>query len=80
VGPGAGAPRAGGAPTSEWEVGDVVVDRYEIPLGAGVAAGVLRLEIGIYDAASGARLALWREGRQTGEDHLILPTTIQAIR
>ena len=70
-------PREGGAPTSEWEVGDVVVDRYEIPLGAtGAAAGELRLEIGLYDAVSGARLPLWREGRPTGEDQLILPTTM----
>jgi hypothetical protein len=75
-----GAPREGGAPTSEWEVGEVVVDRYEIPLGAGVAEGELRLEIGLYDPSTGARLPLWREGQQTGDDHLILPTTITVKR
>jgi hypothetical protein len=58
----------------------VVVDRYEIPLRAAATAGPVRLEIGLYDPFSGERLPLWRDGRQTGEDHLILPTTITVPR
>jgi len=73
-------PGQGSAPTSGWAAGDVVVDRYEIPLRAAATAGPVRLEIGLYDPFSGERLPLWRDGRQTGEDHLILPTTITVPR
>ena len=73
-------PGQGSAPTSGWAAGDVVVDRYEIPLRAAATAGPVRLEIGLYDPFSGERLPLWRDGRQGGEDHLILPTTITVPR
>ncbi|MGQ9683502.1 MAG: ArnT family glycosyltransferase [Anaerolineae bacterium] len=68
-------PEAGAAPTSTWQVGDVIVDRYEIPVSA-EARGALQVEIGLYEPLTGARLPLQRDGQPTGEDHLILPTAV----
>lgn len=47
-------PVAGLAPTSIWQVGDVVRD--PLPLPAGVGAGMYRLNVGLYVRETGARL------------------------
>ena len=41
--------------TSEWQPGDVVIDRFEPVLAEG-AAGPISVEVGWYDAATGSRL------------------------
>lgn len=47
-------PVAGLAPTSVWQVGDVVRD--PLPLPAGLGAGTYRLNVGLYARETGARL------------------------
>jgi 4-amino-4-deoxy-L-arabinose transferase-like glycosyltransferase len=48
-------PRQGGYPTDRWQPGEVVVDRYEIPL-AGLKAGRYPLEVGFFILENGRRL------------------------
>lgn len=71
-------PRGGGAMTSGWVQGDVLMDLYEVPLALTAEGGTLQIEVGFYDLATGARLPLLRDGQPTGEDRLILPETITA--
>ncbi len=73
-------PGQGSAPTTEWIVGEVIVDHYEIPLQATAIEGNLQLEIGFYSPFSNERVPVWRDGQQTQEDHLILPTTVRVSR
>ena len=48
-------PRYGDYPTSHWQPGELVVDTADLTLPA-LAPGAYRLEIGLYDAATGAKL------------------------
>ncbi len=72
-------PQGGGRLTSGWVMGDVLVDCFEVPLKADAARGTLRVALGFYDQATGARLPIVRGEQITGEDSLLLPTTI-AVR
>ncbi len=69
-------PDEGRAPTSGWRPGDVLADRYEIPLAPTAPMGTLQLEIGFYDPLSGQRLPVVHDGQPSTEDRVILPTTI----
>ena len=71
-----GAPGGGRAPTSSWLVGDVVADDHELALQAAAQPGPLQIEIGFYDPVTGQRLPVLRDGQPTGEDRVILPTTV----
>jgi hypothetical protein len=52
-----GPPLYGYLPTSQWKTDEVVPDRHDIPLPVGLPAGIYRLLAGMYDAATGERLA-----------------------
>lgn len=55
---GADAPPDGGRfPTSAWKPGEIVEDRHSLAVPA-TARGAYRLEVGLYEPASGRRLAL----------------------
>ncbi len=69
-------PAGGGAQTSGWVQGDVLVDHFDVPLEATAGKGTLRIEVGFYDLLTGRRLPLLRDGQPTGEDRLLLPATI----
>ena len=69
-------PDNGNAPTSDWRPGDIIIDRYEIPLRATAQPGTLAVEIGLYDPLTGVRLPLLRAGQPAAEDRFLLPTTI----
>jgi hypothetical protein len=60
-------PQGGRYPTSAWAVQDRVVDRYELRLREGAPPGEYRLLVGMYDLATGRRLAA------TGADGSPLP-------
>ena len=62
-------PNNGSRPTSSWRDGEVIVDRYAIPIRPNAPAGIYRIEIGFYDPITGERLLL-----TDGQDHLILDT------
>ena len=53
-----GIPVGGTYPTSLWLPGEVVVDRYKIPVRADAAPGTHRLAVGMYLADTGVRLAV----------------------
>lgn len=54
-----GPPAGGDAPTDDWRAGDRIVDTVVIglPADAGVAGAPVRIAVGLYDPADGARLA-----------------------
>ncbi len=60
-------------PTSEWQNGEYISDLHRINLN-GVPAGEYRVEVGMYDAASGERLPLFARGAQQSDRRLILTT------
>ncbi len=49
-------PQEGLAPTSAWQVGQVIRDEYEVQVKEEAPALVCALEVGLYDAATGVRL------------------------
>ena len=61
-------------PTTSWRNGETIVDEYAIPVAAGTPPGEYRLEIGLYDPATGARLPLLDGNGSPSADHLILAT------
>ncbi len=70
-------PGAGFAPTSGWQPGQVLDDRYAVPVHANAPSGTYRLEVGMYLAATGERLPVRDgEGRDLG-NRILLPTTVQ---
>ncbi len=50
-------PLAGLRPTTGWRAGEEIVDHYGLPVFWGTPPGTYRLEVGLYDAETGARLA-----------------------
>jgi 4-amino-4-deoxy-L-arabinose transferase-like glycosyltransferase len=59
-------------PTTTWRGAEVIVDEYAIPVAADAPPGAYRIEVGLYDPASGERLPLLGEGGTPAADHLIL--------
>jgi len=49
-------PLAGLRPTTGWKPGEKIADRYGLPVLWGTPPGNYRLEVGLYDAETGARL------------------------
>jgi 4-amino-4-deoxy-L-arabinose transferase-like glycosyltransferase len=49
-------PLRGEAPTNGWLPGEVLVDRYQLPLPFDLSPGMYRLAVGLYDPLSGRRL------------------------
>jgi len=49
-------------PTSAWEAGDEVIQRYALPLWAGIPPGRYRLKVGLYHSDTGQRLNLPGQG------------------
>lgn len=73
-----GPPARGAWPTSYWEAGQVVVDAHPLSVASAPAplAGV-RLEIGMYDAATGRRLGVVDPGSATVADNALrLPWSV----
>jgi hypothetical protein len=53
-------PGGGLYPTTNWQPGETVSDNYGVLVRAGTAPGVHTLRVGLYDAATGERLAVTR--------------------
>ncbi|MHB1135127.1 MAG: hypothetical protein ACYC4L_22370 [Chloroflexota bacterium] len=71
------APGGGFAPTSRWQAGEVLLDRYAVPVDAAAPAGEHRVEIGLYLPAGGERLPVVADGKPQPHNRLILPVTVQ---
>jgi 4-amino-4-deoxy-L-arabinose transferase-like glycosyltransferase len=68
-------PQGGRYPTTAWETGQVVIDRYDLTLGEGAPRGQYRLLVGMYDLATGVRLtAMDEDGRRLPDDAVELTT------
>jgi hypothetical protein len=66
-------PGLGARPTSAWEEGEIVADRYYVSIGADVPAGRYQLAVGLYDPQSGERLATFRsDGERLAQDRILL--------
>ncbi|MBS3784095.1 MAG: hypothetical protein KGY78_06600, partial [Anaerolineae bacterium] len=66
-------PRDGLAPTTSWQRGEALVDRYGISVPTNISSGQYSLIVAVYHAASGARLPVVVQGDSAG-DHLVLTT------
>jgi hypothetical protein len=65
-------PLNGARPTTGWQAGEYLTDRYELTVPSDAAPGDYAIEIGLYDPTTGARAPVVDEaGRPTG-DRLIL--------
>ncbi len=49
-------PRDGAYPTTAWLPNEIVPDAYRVPIDSHLPAGAYKIEIGLYDPATGARL------------------------
>ncbi|MCS7261131.1 MAG: hypothetical protein NZ765_10180, partial [Anaerolineae bacterium] len=68
-------PQGGRYPTSRWEIGQTVVDRYVLVLHHNAPRGEYYLLVGMYKLASGERLAATdTDGRRIPEDAVRLTT------
>jgi len=70
-----GLPSGGEQPTSDWEVGAVIEDTYEIPISPETRYGAYTLSTGMYDTTTMARLtASNADGKRFPQDRIPLAT------
>jgi mannosyltransferase len=55
-------PREGAYPTTAWLPNEIVPDAYRVSIDAGAPPGTYKIEVGLYDPATGARLPVDRGG------------------
>jgi len=71
-------PAANTRPTTGWRAGEVIVDTHAIAIAGDAPPGMYRIEVGLYDPVSGARLAaVGPDGAAVG-DHVIV-TAIELL-
>ena len=71
-------PMASQRPTDGWVAGEVIVDPYEMPVDADAPPGPHRVEVGMYDPASGQRLPVARaDGEPIPERRVLLDEIVQ---
>ncbi|GIK56304.1 MAG: hypothetical protein BroJett015_19670 [Chloroflexota bacterium] len=66
-------PQQGQYPTARWQVGEVVIDSYQIVLPAAAPPGVYPLEVGLYLAENGRRLQVTLPDGRSREAILLQP-------
>jgi len=66
-------PQSGEAPTTSWLPGEAIADEYWIPVPPELPPGPLRIEIGMYDPATGDRLPIRdAQGNRLSDDRVLL--------
>jgi hypothetical protein len=71
-------PGVAAVPTTSWIPGEVVTDRYEIPLDPEAPAGEYKVEIGMYDPATMERLSVFDpRGEQQGDSILLATVMVE---
>jgi mannosyltransferase len=70
-----GQPAEGGYPTSQWLVGDVIVDRHRLTIDADAPSGDYALHVGMY-AADGQRLPVRAADGAALGDHVVLDVSV----
>ncbi len=71
-----GVPVGGEAPTTSWIEGEVIADRYGIPVDAEAAAGEYVVEIGMYNADTLQRLPAYDPQGTPQGDRILLETVL----
>jgi len=69
-------PGKGTLSTTGWVPGEYLRDTYSFQVQGDAPVGTYRLEIGIYEVTTGARLPVWLEGGYESTDHILLPIDI----
>jgi hypothetical protein len=70
------APGGADYPTSLWNAGEVIRDSIRIPIPPGTPPGDYEIAAGLYQPASGARLAVTDAGGKRAPDDAVSLTTI----
>ena len=65
-------PRGGDAPTSIWEVGQVIEDTYVLVVKEDAPAGAYDLQVGVYLGETGDRLSLLGGGGHVQDNRILL--------
>ena len=65
-------PVRGSYPTTEWRVGEAIVDKYDIVIPPDAPAGQYELVVGLYDATTGQRLPLLDKTEQRQDERVLL--------
>ena len=60
--------------TTEWRVGEIVIDKYEIEVDPTTVPGEYTLEVGMYDWISGERLPVLNADGQVEDNRMLLGT------
>lgn len=68
-----GWPQQGYLPTTLWLPGDIIEDHYTLTIPADAPPGPYQLYVGLYSAASGARLEAFAGGQRLPEDRWTVP-------
>lgn len=72
-------PGDGGLPVALWPQGEVVADRHLLTVDPAAPEGTYRLEVGLYDAATGVRLSVTLPDGASA-DHLLLANEVRVGR
>jgi hypothetical protein len=67
-------PQGGGMPTTRWVPGQVVADRYQVPVAADAPAGTLEIRVGMYDLQGMTRLPVHEENGAVVGDSVVAAT------
>jgi hypothetical protein len=73
-------PGRGTVPTTGWLAGEVIIDSYDVPIAEGAPDGGYQIEVGLYDAANGQRLAVAGSGGDVLGDSIVLDTIVDVLR
>jgi Dolichyl-phosphate-mannose-protein mannosyltransferase len=73
-------PRGGAYSSSLWDASEIIQDDYALQLPTGLAPGLYRIEIGLYEYPSLARLAITNMQGNSSGDHWVLPDAVQIIQ
>ncbi len=60
-------------PTSQWEVGEIVRDQYDMAISPKASSGEYQLEVGMYLAETGERLSVFQGDQDSGNRVLLAP-------
>lgn len=72
-------PGRGTVPTTGWLTGEVIIDSYDVPIAEGAPNAAYHIEVGLYDATNGQRLAVaGSEGDVVG-DSVVLDTIVDVL-
>ena len=69
-------PAGNAAPTDAWQAGDLVLDRHTMTVDRDAPAGLYRLQVGMYDHVTGARLPVRSSTGEDWGDRVLLSVTV----